>query len=129
MTGWTSDELTRIGSAEELEIAARRSDGSLNHAVPIWVVCVGDDLYVRSWRGPDGRWFRDARASREGHIAAGGVDRDVDLVDAPEDVNDAIDNAYRGKYGRYSNYVPPMLVPRARATTLKLLRRDVTGHT
>ena len=24
MTGWTTDELTRIGDAEELEIAARR---------------------------------------------------------------------------------------------------------
>jgi len=128
MTAWTNDELTRIGSAEELEIAARRSDGSLRHAVPIWVVRVGDDLYVRSWRGANGRWFRDAHASREGHIAAGGVARDVDLVDAPEDVNDAIDDAYRRKYGRYSSYVPPMLAPQARATTLKLIPRDAAGH-
>ena len=126
--GWTSGELRKIAAAPELALASLRRDDTRGHPVTIWVVRVGDDLYVRSWRGPNGRWFRDARASREGHIAAGGVERDVNLVDAPEDVNDAIDDAYRGKYGRYSSYVPPMLAPQARATTLKLIPRDVAGH-
>lgn len=39
-------------------------------------------------------------------------------------MNDAIDGAYRSKYGRYSSYLPPMLAPQARATTLKLISRD-----
>ena len=38
MTAWTSDELTRIGSAEELQIASRRGDGSLARPRTIWVV-------------------------------------------------------------------------------------------
>jgi hypothetical protein len=42
-------------------------------------------------------------------------------------VNDAVDNAYRGKYGRYASYVPPMLAPQARATTLELIPRDLAG--
>ncbi len=29
MTMWTSDELTKIGTAEELQIAAQRGDGTL----------------------------------------------------------------------------------------------------
>ena len=29
MAGWTSDELRKIGAAEELEIASLRSDGTL----------------------------------------------------------------------------------------------------
>jgi len=34
---------------------------------------------------------------------------------------DAIDAAYRGKYGRYGrSYLDPMLAPTARATTLRL---------
>jgi len=37
---WTTDELDRIGAAEELEIAARRRDGTLRPTVPIWVVRV-----------------------------------------------------------------------------------------
>jgi hypothetical protein len=127
MTSWTADELNRIGDAEELEIAPRRNDGSLRDPVPIWVVRVGDDLYVRSWRGQQGRWFRAAHASRKGHITAGGVDSEVALVDAGDSVNDAIDDAYRSKYGRYASYVPPMVAQAAKATTLRLVpeRREV----
>ena len=44
MTTWTSDELDRIGSADELRIASPRADGTLRPYVPIWVVRVGDDL-------------------------------------------------------------------------------------
>src|SRR5439155_1674412 len=60
MTGaaWTADELDRIGHAEGLEIAPGRSDGSLRRAVPIWVVRVGEELYIRSWRGDSGSWYR-----------------------------------------------------------------------
>jgi hypothetical protein len=45
---WTTDELDRIGRAEELQIAPERRDGSLRRPLPIWVVRVGDDLFVRS---------------------------------------------------------------------------------
>ena len=101
MAAWTSDELTKIGTAEELEIAPRRSDGTLRNAVPIWVVRVGDDLYVRSWRGRGGAWFRGAQGRREGRIKAGGIERDVAFVDADPDLHGQIDNAYRSKYRRY----------------------------
>ncbi|MFN2107909.1 MAG: DUF2255 family protein [Candidatus Promineifilaceae bacterium] len=37
-----------MGNAEELRIASLRSDGTLRKPVIIWVVRVGDDLYVRS---------------------------------------------------------------------------------
>jgi hypothetical protein len=51
MTGWTSDELTRIGTTPELQLTSRRRDGTLGQPRTIWVVRVGDDLYVRSGRG------------------------------------------------------------------------------
>ena len=54
MTAWTSDELTRIGTADELEIASARPDGTLRNPRTIWVVRVGDDLYVRSMYGRTG---------------------------------------------------------------------------
>jgi hypothetical protein len=38
--------------------------------------------------------------------------------------NDQIDAAYREKYCRYSAYVPPMISPEARATTLRLMPRS-----
>jgi len=125
--GWSSEELERIGSAEELEIAPLRGDGTSGRAVSIWVVRVGEELYVRSWRGPNGRWSRAARASRAGHISAGGVEKDVELLDASAEAAGAIDAAYRQKYGRYPQYVEPMVSPPARATTLQLIPRRGDG--
>jgi hypothetical protein len=124
MSRWTSDELEKIAAADELQLASVRRDGTLRKPVTIWVVRHGDDLYVRSWRGRSGGWFRATRARGEGHVRAAGVDKDVVFVEADDDVNDAIDAAYRAKYERYSDsYVAPMVRPEARATTIKLVPR------
>ena len=87
------DELSRIEAADELEIAPRRRDGSLRKPVPIWVVRVGDDLYVRAAHGPGSGWHRVARTSREGRIRAGGVEKDVTIEDAEGAVHDKVDAA------------------------------------
>ncbi len=79
---------------------------------------------MRSWRGSAGGWYRAARNSHEGRISAGGIDRDVAFVDADTYVGDAVDAAYREKYGRYSGYVEPMVRPEARATTIELVSRS-----
>jgi len=125
MTAWTRDELTKIAAADELQIAPMRRDGRLRNPVPIWVVRHGDDLYVRSYRGPDGSWFRGAQVRHEGHIRAGGVDKDVTFAEETDSaINEQIDAAYRAKYRRYSGtYVDPMVAPEARAATLKLVPR------
>lgn len=121
MMPWTQEELGKIGAAEELEIAPQRRDGSLRKPVPIWVVRVGDNLYVRSYRGSDGAWYRAAVAQHAGRIRAGGVEKEVAFVaETDPGVNDQVDGAYRAKYGRYPQYVSPMLTPAVRATTIKL---------
>jgi hypothetical protein len=122
MSAWTSEELDRIGNAEELEIAPRQPDGRLRKPLPIWVVRVGDGLYVRSYRGRAGAWYRAAQATHTGRIWAGGVEKDVVFVEeADPALNDQIDAAYRVKYNRYPQYVAPMVTPEVRATTLKLI--------
>ena len=125
MTTWTSDELDRIGNAEELRLATQQPDGTLRDPVTIWVIRHGNDLYVRSWRGPGGSWFRRTRERRDGRIQAGGVDKDVTFADADHGLDDQIDAAYRAKYRRYSGtYVNPMVAPQARATTIKRKHSD-----
>ena len=126
MTAWTSDELNKIGTAEELEIASLRRDGTLRKPVTIWVVRHGDDLYVRSGYGRTSNWFRGTQERHEGHIRAGGVDKDVTFVDVSDPgTNDQIDAAYRKKYHRYeARYVGPMVSPEARGATLKLVPRS-----
>ena len=86
-------------------------------------VRVGDDLYVRSYRGRKGAWFRSALRQPEGHIRAGGVERDVAFAEPGDAGQDAIDQAYRAKYAsRYArNIVDPMVGPDAGAATLQLI--------
>jgi hypothetical protein len=123
MSTWTSDELDKIGRAEELEIASVRRDGRQRKPVTIWVVRCGDDLYVRSVYGRTSSWFRGALAGHEAHIEAGGVGKDVLLVET-DDMNDEIDADYRAKYHRYSeSVVGPIVSPQARAATLKVVPR------
>jgi hypothetical protein len=124
MPAWTSDELTRIGTATELQISSRRPDGTLRNPRTIWVVRVGDDLYVRSMYGRTGGWFPATQVRHQGHIRAGGVDTDVDFADADPTLDDAIDVAYRDKYRRYGERIIGGVVnPEARAATIKLVPR------
>jgi hypothetical protein len=48
MNTWTSGELDKFGAAEEIEVAPLGRDGRPRKAVTIWIVRVGDELYVRS---------------------------------------------------------------------------------
>jgi hypothetical protein len=70
--------------------------------------------------------LRAAQMRQEGHIQAGGVDKDVTfVVEVDDDVNHEIDIAYRAKYRRYGGrYVNPMVVAEARAATIKLVPRS-----
>ena len=44
MSEWTSDELRKIGDAEEVQITSRRPDGTLRKPVTVWVARDGDSL-------------------------------------------------------------------------------------
>lgn len=101
MTAWTDDELTRIGRAEELQVASYRSDGTLRPFVTIWTVRAGDEVYVRSAYGRDNGWFRRALASGTGRIRAGGVEKDVVFEVPEDDVHGSVDAAYHAKYDRH----------------------------
>lgn len=125
---WTRDELNKIGADEELRIASLRRDGTLRKPVTIWVVRLGDDLYVRSVNGRAAAWFRGTQARNEGHIRAGGVDKDVTFVEEINaNLNDQIDAAYRTKYRRYSaGIIGSIVTPDARSATIKLVPRETS---
>ena len=128
MTTWTSEELTKIGTAEELEIASLRRDGTLRNPVTIWVVRLDDDLYVRSVNGRTSAWFRGVQVRHEGHIRAGSVDIDVIFVEADSSINDQLDAAYRTKYRRYATSIINHIVSlEARSATIKLLPHSTSS--
>jgi len=122
MTAWTRDELSKIGGAEEVDVAAVTRHGSIRNRVTIWLVRHGEDLFVRSVRGRAGAWFRAVQGSKDGRIWAGGLERDITFEEAGPSINAEIDAAYRSKYRRYAGRIlNSVLTPQARSTTLRLV--------
>lgn len=125
MSGWTTSELTRIEQSDELDLQSERADGTLRDPVTMWVVRYDDDLYVRPVKGRNG-WYQGTRTRHQGHITAGGVDRDVTFVDADTNpmLNAALDAAYRGKYRSYADSIVGHVTNKqARSATIKLIPR------
>ncbi|MGA8296285.1 MAG: DUF2255 family protein [Acidimicrobiales bacterium] len=117
---WNDEDLQRVGDADELQLASVRDDGSLRRYVTMWVVRVGDDVYVRSARGPTNPWYRRAKKSGAGRIRAGAVERDVTFAE-PTARHDEIDDAYHEKYDRYGPRLGGSVVgPKAEAVTIRL---------
>ena len=124
MTTWTSEELGRIGGAEEVDVASSRPDGTFRPFVTIWVVRTAGDLYVRSVKGRSGTWFRGALAAGEGRIRAGGVERAIAFEVADAEVHAAVTAAYHEKYDHYGpGIVGTVVSPEAAGSTLRLLPR------
>ncbi|WP_028067846.1 DUF2255 family protein [Solirubrobacter soli] len=118
---WTEDELRAVTAADELSIAPVKRDGGLRGFTIIWAVREGDDVYVRAAYGPRTGWHRVARAGGAARVRVGGLERDVTVEAADPASYDAVDAAYRDKYGRrYASIVDGITTPEARATTLRL---------
>ena len=111
----------------ELEIAVRRMDGPLRRWTPIWVVCIADEVYVRSWYRRETGWFGQALRSRQARVRVPGLATDVAIEDVgggTAGLPNAIDAAYVAKYGVAGS--ASMLTPAAAATTLRLSPRSTT---
>ena len=99
---WTTDELDRIGAAEELEIAPRRPGRhAAKRPVPIWVVRVSEDLGCAVWARLGRRVvWRCAAAAHRPRPRRRRRERTSPIADADPELADAIDAAYRDKYAR-----------------------------
>jgi hypothetical protein len=103
----------------------------------VWVVCVGQGVFVRSWHRRETGWFGRAVTTGRARIRAIGLETDVAVVDLgrtgdrsgeePQlqgELFDEVDSAYRTKYGAFGDAtVGAMVSAHARVTTLRLDRR------
>ena len=121
---WTPEQLRRIGEARELEIATRHDDGRLGRWLPIWVVCVDDHVYVRTWYRRTTGWFGEVTRTGRARMRVPGVEINVDAADIGDqdpEVRAAVDQAYRSKYGTPGDAtVAGMTTSASAATTLRL---------
>jgi hypothetical protein len=135
MTGWTAAELDAIDGTGEVDVATRRSDGTLRAARIVWIVRHGDAVYVRSVNGTTAAWYRGIQTRHEGELTAGRLQREVVFVETGEHagddsgLDDALDAAYRDKYGPSSSAVARITADVARATTLRLDHLDPDHRT
>ena len=56
MTNFDADTLRELRDLQESKIRTEKHPES---AVVIWVVVADNEVFVRSWRGTEGRWYRD----------------------------------------------------------------------
>ena len=126
MSTWSKDDLRKIADADDLHIAPFREDG-MTYGTPTWIwsVAVDNALYVRGYNGQNSRWYRAAVRHKAGRIIAAGMTKEVTFEPVDGPINDRIDVAYRTKYYG-SPYLSPMIGPRARSATVRIMPRPKT---
>jgi len=121
---WTPGQLQRIARARELDIASPAADGRAQRWLPIWVVCVDDQVDVRTWYRRRTGWFGRVTRTGAARVRVPGVELDVvvaDLGDEDPSLRAAVDHAYRDKYGTPGDdSVAGMIADASAATTLRL---------
>ena len=116
---FNSADLALLDQAEEVDIETRPPDGEA-HRATIWVVVDDGAAYVRSVRGPAGRWYRELLANPAGAVHVDGRRFPVTAIpaadpDSVERVSAALRRKYTGVQG-----LDPMLKPETFETTLRL---------
>jgi hypothetical protein len=109
-----------LEAVEEVEIETRRAEGASVHRTVIWVVVTDGDVYVRSLRGEDGRWWRELIAMPDAalHIDGEAVPVRAVRADDPDSVERATDG-FRRKYAD-SPYLDSMIRDEIASTTVRL---------
>ena len=115
-----ADVVERFDTANVVNIETTSAKGT-KHSVPIWIVVVDGVPYVRSVRGPQGRWYRELIARGEGAIVAGGKRTPVKAThDRTKTAIDGTSDALRRKYKSSGGSLASMLRPDVIDTTVRL---------
>src|SRR5207249_11611429 len=105
---------------EEVEIETSRETGTSRRTI-IWIVVDDGRVYVRSVRGPGGKWYQRLRRDPAGALHVAGTRtpvRAVPVGDAAE--IERVSAALRRKYARQRSSLASMLRPETLPTTLRL---------
>ena len=111
-----------LDETEEVYIETRRGEDAPEHRTIIWVVVTGGEVFVRSVRGAEGRWYREISSNPEGALHVEETRIPVRAAPANEESTVvAVSDAIRSKYEETSPEPTRwMLRPEVLPTTLKL---------
>ena len=103
-----------------VQIETRRAPGAPAHRTKIWVALDDGTPYVRTWRGPHSRWYRELIANPVATLHVGTRQLPVRAVPAPESADvQAASSGFEQKYGG-DPATRAMLAPSVLPTTLRL---------
>lgn len=117
------DVLALLRDTREVDIETRPAPDVPPHRTAIWVVVDDEDrALIRTYRGPNSRWYREALAAGTATIHAGGNAIHVGVVRAtdPERI-EACSRAMSQKYASSRASLRAMLLPEVLPTTLELI--------
>ena len=124
-----TDTLNGWDQTAEVEIETSRGPGAPVHRTVIWIVVDGDQAYIRSVRGAQGRWYREIVANPRGAVHLGGKRVPVTAHaanDAPTvaRVSELLSRKYQD---RWPGPTAAMLREEVLPTTLRLTPDTETG--
>jgi hypothetical protein len=120
MARFPADVIERLDAAKVVEIETRSPKGT-KHSVPIWIVVVDGVPYIRSVRGPRGRWYRELLARGQGAVVAGGKRVPVNAThDGSPSTIEGVSEALRKKYRGSGQSLASMLRADVLDTTVRL---------
>ncbi|HXI81813.1 MAG TPA: DUF2255 family protein [Verrucomicrobiae bacterium] len=116
---FASDDLRRIADAVEVEIETQAPNGP-SHRTVIWIVVDSTETFIRSYRGPTARWYREATANPAVALHVDG--RRIPATAIPATDPDSIERTSEGFRRKYANdrSMPVMIAPEVLDTTLRL---------
>jgi hypothetical protein len=117
------DVLDLWDQTDEIDVETSRGGADARvHRTTIWIVVDGDEAFIRSVRGPAGRWYRELTANPRGAIHAGDQRVAVRASAAVDPATVArVSAAISKKYhSRWPGPTAAMLQPDTLPTTLRL---------
>ncbi len=120
--GYSEAELDLIDRTQEVEIETNGAEGAV-HKTIIWAVVDDGDVFVRSYRGPEARWYGEALADPSVALHVAGQRLPVTAVLA--DDSDSIERTSAGLLSKYAGdpAAKSMVRPELLDLTLRLERQ------
>ena len=121
MAQFSAEDLRVLAQTDEVEIETPRASGN-SRRTTIWIVVDGERVYVRSVRGPAGRWYQAVVSGSDARLHAGPRTWAIRTTPVGDQAEvDRVSEAIRRKYrDRWPGPTAAMLRPDVMPTTLRV---------
>jgi hypothetical protein len=118
---FSAETVAQLGQTEEIALETRAATSTPARRTTMWIVADGANLYVRSVRGPRGRWYQRIQHNPAATLHGGRQTLAVRLAPVTDTAEiSRVSAAYRQKYAADAASVQAMLAPATLPTTMRV---------